>query len=229
MGLLDKNWLSTPPHDYELKKYMLLDAIQHIKGMIKNGELYTALNEVEERLQRLYRFYGEKGKLEDEMKILKGINLDTMSLDYEYPEDLGKMEDIYKVCDLAIDEFESVFKTIRNTWRKYSDSINITEVPEKRPTKNQGYVFISKRDSDDNILVYQHTPIISNVDWKTMDLLKVTELQRKEGVISSFIQEIEDNDNYRFWRVDHNINYSNFEEGLLHVIRHNLFYKMIVS
>lgn len=229
MGLLDKNWLSSPPHDYELKRYMLLDAIQHIKKMIKNGELYTALNEVEDRLQRLYRFYGEKGKLEDEMKILKGINLDTMSLEYEYPEDLGEMNDIYEVCDLAIDEFESVFKLIRSMWRKYSESINITEVPEKRPTKERGYVFISKRDSNNNILVYQHSQIVSNTDWKTLDLIPITELEKKEGVMSSFIQELENSDNFRFWRIDHSIDSKEFENGLFQVIRYNLFYKIVVS
>lgn len=229
MGLLDKNWLSSPPHDYELKRYMLLNAIQHIKKMIENGELYPALEEVEDRLQRLYRFYGEKGKLEDEMKILKGINLDTMSLDYEYPEDLGEMNDIYRVCDLAIDEFEDSFKLIRNEWRKYSDTINITEVPEKRPTKELGYVFISERDSDNKILVYKHTPIVSNTDWKTMDLIYVSELERKDGSMASFIQSLNDSDNFRFWRIDHSVKTNNFEKGLLPVIRYNLFYKIVVS
>lgn len=229
MALLDKNWLSEPPHDYELKRYKLLDAIQYIMKMVDSGKVYSALQEVEERLYRLYKFHGQRSKLEDEMKILKGINLDTMSLDYEYPEDLGEMADMYKICELAIDEFEAAFKTIRAEWRNHSNKINITEVPDRRPTKEKGYVFISKRDSDDNILVYQHTPIISNTDWKTMDLLPIAMLEKKEGVIAEFIQNLENSNEFRFWRIDHSSDYNNFEEGLLHIIRYNLFYKIVVS
>ena len=229
MGLLKRKWLSEPPHDYELKKYLLLDAIQYIIKMIDNGEIHDALEEVEERLLQLYKFHGNKSKLEDEMKILRGINLDTMSLDYEYPEDLGEMASMYKMCEFAIDEFETVFKVIRATWRQHSKKIKITEVPERRPTKNVGYVFISNEDPDTNILVYKHTPIISNTDWKTMDMVKVTEIEKSDIAVPEYIKSLEDQDKFRFWRVSHSLDDHNFEKGLLHIIRYNLFYKIVVS
>ena len=229
MSLLNRNWLSQPPHDYELKQYKLFDAIQHLKRMIDNGEIHSALEEVEERLLYLYKFYNNKTKLEDDLKILKGINLDTMSLDYEYPKDLGDMSKMYEMCEFAIEEFESLFKLIRTTWRSQSKRINITEIPERRPTRESGYVFIFKKDSDEDILVYQYTPIISNTDWKTMEMTKITSLEKKEGALSTYIQSMDDNEKLRFWRIDHDLSTDNFEKGLLHIIRYNLFYKIVVS
>src|SRR6056300_1230233 len=135
MALLGKNWLVSEPHDYELKKYLLLDAIQYIVNMIEDGKIHSALVEVEDRLLELYKFQGEKSTLENKLRVLKGINLDTMSLDYEYPETLGNMEPMYEISDFAIDELEAVHKLIRVSWRKSIDKLGITEIPEKRPTK----------------------------------------------------------------------------------------------
>ena len=228
MGLLNKKWLSSPPHDYELKKYILLDAIQHIKGMIENGEIYDALVEVEERLLQLYKFHGSKSALEDEMKILKGINLDTMSLDYEYPENLGEMSDIYKMCDYAIDEFEDLFKLIRKKWRDHSSKIKISEVPEKRPTKENGYTFIIGKNQEE-ILVYKYDTLVSNTDWKTMKLHKITSIDNQKDALPKYVESIEGSDNFRFWRIDHSLGHHNFEKGVFEIIKYNLFYKIIVS
>lgn len=229
MGLLERNWLSSPPHDYELKKYKLLDAIQYIVKMVDDGKLLTALDEVEERLYNLYKFHGEKALTEDRLKILKGINLDTMDLEYEYPEQLGEMSAMFDMAEFAIDEFETVFKLIRATWRKYSKQINITEVPERRVGRGAGFVFVIQKDSDANILVYQYNPIVSNTDWKTMELIPVGELKKSETEIHNFIQSIEENRSFRFWRIDHSMEPLNFDQGPLHIIRYNLFYKIVVQ
>ena len=129
MSILDKNWLTDPPHDYELKEYRLLSAIQQVFKEVENGRLYYALEEVERNLYELYKYEGKRGELEDKMKILKGINLDTMSLDYEYPEESEELLIAHKLTDLAIDEFEAVFKYIRSTWRQLSGKIVLSEVP----------------------------------------------------------------------------------------------------
>jgi hypothetical protein len=229
MALLGKNWLVSEPHDYELKKYLLLDAIQYIVNMIEDGKIHSALVEVEDRLLELYKFQGEKSTLENKLRVLKGINLDTMSLDYEYPETLGNMEPMYEISDFAIDELEAVHKLIRVSWRKSIDKLSITEIPEKRPTKEHGYVFISKRNSKDNILCYQYTPIVSNTDWKTLDLQKVAEIESGDSSIANYIQSIENSNNFRIWRIDHNLKTDNFEEGLFEIIRYALFYKIVVS
>ena len=154
MVILDKNWCIDPPHDYELKKYQLLGAIQYIVNCVESGKLFHALKITEDTLYILYRFQSDKGTLDNRLKVLKGINIDTMSLDYEYPEESKEINDIYDLCNFAIEEFESVFKLIRSKWRTLSSKISITEIPSTRPTKTKGQVFLTNKE-EDNILIYE--------------------------------------------------------------------------
>lgn len=225
MSILDKNWLTEPPHDYELKEYRLLSAIQQVFKEVENGRLYYALEEVERNLYELYKFEGKRGELEDKMKILKGINLDTMSLEYEYPEESEELLIAHKLTDLAIDEFEAVFKYIRSTWRQLSGKIVLTEVPSVRPTKTKGQVFVTHKDSD-TILIYEYTNIESKSEWRSIDLVKIGEMKNELGELSNYIQNLDDSDNYRFWRCNHTIKFD-LDECVMPLIKYNLFFKII--
>ena len=86
MDILDKDWLFSEPIDYEYKKYKLLSAINKYGSLIKEDNLYSFLLEIENRLEEIYKYKYEKNVLDDRMKILKGIDIENMSLLYEYPE-----------------------------------------------------------------------------------------------------------------------------------------------
>ena len=86
MDILDKDWLFSEPIDYEYKKYKLLSAINKYGSLIKEDNLYSVLLEIENRLEEIYKYKYEKNVLDDRMKILKGIDIENMSLLYEYPE-----------------------------------------------------------------------------------------------------------------------------------------------
>lgn len=227
MAFLKKDWLTTPPFDYELKQYQLFDAIQHTMQIVNDGKIYIALEEVEGKLYDLYKFQSERNKHEDALKVLKGINLDTMSLEYEYPETLGEMDSIYSLSEFAIEEFEAIFKFVRATWRNLSKKVEISEIPEKRSTKKSGYVFLSNLDN--TIIVYSYTPIISNTEWRTLDLKEIDRIDDDISSISSYIQNLENNENFRFWRIKSKIGLHNFNEGAFHIIKYNLFYKIVVT
>jgi len=47
MNVLDKNWLTDTPFDYELQKYKLLAATSKINALVQGGFLYSSLIEVE--------------------------------------------------------------------------------------------------------------------------------------------------------------------------------------
>ena len=110
MEILNKNWLTQDPFDYELKRYKLLGAIKRIQAMIEAGHLYSSLLEVESHLDDLYKLKHGKDAIDDRLKVLKGINLDTMSLEYEYPKDAEPIMMLYQLCDIAIEYFEEIFK-----------------------------------------------------------------------------------------------------------------------
>lgn len=226
MVVLDKDWCVLPPHDYELKKYQLLGAVQYVVNCIEQGNLFHALKITEDTLYNLYKFQTNKGSIEDRLKILKGINIDTMTLEYEYPEESRDITDIYSLCDYAIDEFESVFKVIRSKWRNLSSKILVTEIPSVRPTKTKGQIFISSKESD-SIIIYEYLQKPQG-DWKDFHPVFVDRIENEVGKLSEYIQNLEDSENYRLWRCNHTIQYS-FEDCIFPLVKYNLFFKIITS
>lgn len=226
MVILEKDWCILPPHDYELKKYQLLGAIQYVVNCVERGRLFHALKVTEDTLFMLYKFQTNRGSIEDRLKVLKGINIDTMTLEYEYPDESKDINDIYDLCNFAVDEFESVFKLIRSNWRKFSTKISISEVPSTRPTKTKGQIFISSKDSD-NILIYEYLEKPAG-DWKDFNPTLIGKIENEVGKLSEYIQNLKDNENYRLWRCNHTIDFD-FEDSVLPLIKYNLFFKIITS
>ena len=233
MEILNKNWLTQDPFDYELKRYKLLGAIKRIQAMIEAGHLYSSLLEVESHLDDLYKLKHGKDAIDDRLKVLKGINLDTMSLEYEYPKDAEPIMMLYQLCDIAIEYFEEIFKLIRNKWRLHSKKINLTEIPSTRPNRKKGYVFlINKMDKDNNILTYSYNKSASasiNSEWKDLNLNLIDVKISNVHDMGNYIESIDkiDSEN-RFWRCDHSLEYDH-EDCILPLLKYNLFYKIAVS
>jgi hypothetical protein len=225
MNVLDKNWLTDTPFDYELQKYKLLAATSKINALVQGGFLYSSLIEVEEHLADLYKLKNQKTEIDDRLKVLKGINLDTMSLDYDYPDQDPSIQHVYDLCDFAIQEFESVFRLIRSKWRAYSSKVAITEVPHIRPTKTKGTLFI--KDSDSNIITYSYNnPLKIKGDWRDLNLKKQDlDIKNHEEMVEYIQLEIKLDSDHRFWRVDHKITHDH-EDCVIPIVKHKLYHKI---
>jgi len=225
MNILDKNWLTETPFDFELKRYKLLGATQRVMYMIKSGLLHESLVEVELQLEDLYKLKNAKSEIDDRLRTITGINLDTMSLDYDYPDTEDDIFHIYQLVEIAIEEFESLFRMIRVKWRSVASKLMITEIPHSMPTKTKGIVFIINKDK--NILTYSYiNPYILVGEWNDMQLKKIdVDLPGFPDMIK-YIQEsrLKQDDN-RFWRIDHKMT-EDIEGCILPVIRHSLYHKI---
>ena len=223
MGIFKKDWLTKPPHDYELKNYLFLAGKIAIEKNITDNKLCGALLEIEEQLNELYKFkYNYSKNLENSKKIT-GIDLDLMDLTYTHPVDNKNM---LEICDLAILNLEKLHEIIRKKWRTFAESTKLTEIPDKKPTKKQGIVFIIL---DQKIKVYSYSN--HDVDnWRNLKLEYVGSLSNSLKNISSFIKQAEiKSDRNRFWRCDFKDDIAkkyNFEDTLLSIVRYNLFYKL---
>jgi len=228
MNLLPKDWLLSEPKDIELKRYKLLATSQKIRDAVADGRIYNALNSVEEELYNLYAFKSDRGRYENDTKILKGINLDTMELEYEYPEDTYESE-LVDLAEFAILELEDVFKYIRAKWRIYSKKINITEIPAQRPTKTKGYVLIEDKSDKSNgdIIVYYYDNMDLK-DWRKFKLEYVDKIKNEVGSVPEWIQGIKNNDDCRFFRATHSLKCC-LDDCIVPVIKYNLFYKITVT
>jgi hypothetical protein len=228
MKILDENWLMCVPHDLELKKYKLLDAIHKLSIALEQGLIYDALNEVEYQLGVLYKLKNLKTETEDKMRVMKGINLDTMSVDYEYPIESKELEDMYSMCDYAIDELEEVYKLIRDAWRLNSKKLKITEIPVRLPTKNKGIIFL--KGPDGKISAYSYSkPASFKGDWCDMSLKKIEITISSERDMIKYIKTSrQKNDNTRFWRCDHDIPYNNIESNVIPILQYTIFNKLML-
>ena len=226
MNVLERNWLTDLPFDFELKRYKLLGATQKIRYMIKSGFLYEALVEVEYQLEDLYKLKNKKSEIDDRLKVLTGINLDTMSLDYEYPDSEDEIFHIYNLVEIAIEEFESLFRMIRVKWRSTMSKLLITEIPHKMPTKIKGKVFIINKNTN-NILTYSYiNPYRLVGEWRDMQLNKIDiELNGITDMVDYVTESKLKSDDSRYWRVDHKLN-ENLDECLLPIIRYSIYSKL---
>lgn len=226
MNVLDKNWLTSTPFDFELKRYKLLGATQKIKSMINSGLLNDALLEVEHQLEDLYRLQNGKNEIDDKLKVLKGINLDTMSLEYEYPDTSDEVFHIYNLVEIAIQEFESLFSLIRVKWRNVMSKLRITEIPHKMPTKTKGKVFLINRN-DNNIITYSYiNPYRLVGEWRDMHLRQEDiKIDGLDGIVDHIKLTREISDDNRFWRIDHKME-SDLESCILPVVKYSLYSKL---
>lgn len=231
MNILDPNWLTKPPYDYELKKYIFLSAYKQLEKNISNNLLFSSLSEIEFHLNELYALKYNRDQIEDAQKIVTGINIDLMDLEYEYPEESEEFKVTYEMVEYGIEKLEHLHKKLRNKWRSISDQIHITEIPDRKPTKKKGIVFVVV---DDHINVYTYIkPESLEKDWKVLKLLPVGTIDNSLRKIAEAISESErQSDQNRFWRFDTKtikIQDLPYEDAVLPIVRHSLFYKLRVT
>jgi hypothetical protein len=228
MKILNPNWLTTKPFDFELKKYVFLTAYVRFENAISNNQLFSTLNEIEYHLNKLYRLKYQKDTLDQNRKIITGIDLDLMDLEYKYLDEDPDIENIYEAIEFAIIKLESLHKKIRVKWQLISNKIQITEIPDRKPTKLQGIVFISVYD---RIKIYSYVkPHNMKADWTSLILKEVGHTENTTRKMAEFISKAErQSDNNRFWRFDFkNIDLNNmpFDDCVLPLVTYNLFNKL---
>ena len=228
MKILNPNWLTTKPFDYELKKYIFLSAYVRFENAISNNQLFSTLNEIEYHLNKLYRLKYQKDTLDQNRKIITGIDLDLMDLEYKYLDEDPDIENIYEAIEFAIIKLESLHKKIRVKWQLISNKIQITEIPDRKPTKLQGIVFISVYD---RIKIYSYVkPHNMKADWTSLILKEVGHTENTTRKMAEFISKAErQSDNNRFWRFDFkniDLNDMPFDDCVLPLVTYNLFNKL---
>lgn len=222
MNVLDPNWLTIEPHDFELKYYKLLAAEKTFTKILKDGALISILDEVEDHLLEMYKIKHRKEEIDVNLRVLKGINLDTMSLEYEYPEGDKHIEDMYKLCDKAIDILEDIHKKVRVVFRLVERSINITEIPDIKRTKKLGYALV--KTPEDIMKIYSFkVPSLLTENWKDLNLKYEGETVYDLRAISLFISKVEDeSSDYRFFRCSVNAEFD-MDERVLPVLKFKLY------
>lgn len=189
MEILSTSWLESEPHDYEFKRYKLLAAANIYGSLIKDNNLNGVLLEIEIHLENLYKFQHEKDLLDDKMKVLKGIDIDNMALDYEYPELSPELECIVKLSSDAVLVFEKLYKALRERWRENEKNIELTHIPNRNPIYTHGYLLML--DYDNNILIYKfEKPSRLNDNWRNFKLKHIDTLPYTIDTLSNYVTSV---------------------------------------
>lgn len=175
MEILNKDWLTSHPIDYELKKYKLLSAGKKYQSLINNYDLFPVLDEVETHLAYLYKFKYKIDEVNNNLKILKGIDLDTMSILYEKSEDT-ELDTLINISEDATIFFEKIFKDVRGRWRDVEKFINFSQIPERRSVYSKGYMILCDYDKTYSIYEFDKTSA-SQKEWKDFKLNLIKDKQ----------------------------------------------------
>ena len=222
MEILNKDWLTSQPIDYELKKYKLLSAGKKYQLLINNHELSPIIDEIEAHLEYLYKFKYKIDEIDNNLKILKGIDLDTMTLLYEKKDDT-EIDTIINISEDATIFFEKIYKDIRGRWRDVEKFINFTQIPDRRTVFSKGYVILC--DYDKTYSIYEfHKPSSSQKEWKEF---KLTLIKDREPYILENVGDFVTNTGIAepssiFIRADIKKEYP-FESCLFPILRFKLF------
>ena len=146
MGLaLEKNWVSEPEFDVELKEYLLLGYLKRVEVKFEQLRLYPYLDDIRIHLEDLYALKDEQLVWERILSSdLIGLDIDNWSLKYLKPrlkeEDI--LEVINDIIDMAIPEMEKAWEKGQELKEDLLDSINITPVGLIPLNTNEGYILI---------------------------------------------------------------------------------------
>lgn len=224
MKIFKKNWLSSKPIDRELKYYLLKGYIAKIEDLISNGKLYTAMSVVETELHNLYNIKYDRDMIELDGRIIIGINVDTMDLDYEYPMSSEEDNLMYETCDIAIDILEKLYREIRDFWRSVETKCLISEIPDKKPTNSKGYVMYVNRDSDLIEVYYYEEPPTFKMSWSDFNLKYISNINNDTRSLAEFIAiKEEDSNKDRFFRFDSKAKGYSKKECMLPLMKYMLF------
>lgn len=182
MEILNKDWLTSQPIDYELKKYKLLSAGKKYQSLINNFDLFPLLNEIESHLEYLYKFKYKIDEIDNNLKVLKGIDIDTMTILYEKSEDT-ELDTIINISEDATVFFEKIFKDVRGRWRDVEKFINFSQIPERRSVYSKGYMILCDYDKTYSIYEFQK-PSSTQKEWKDF---KLTLIKDKDPYVLEII------------------------------------------
>ena len=103
------------------------------------------------------------------MKVLKGIDLENMSLLYEYPENSEHLRTIEILADEAIEMLEKLYRFLRDKWRLNEKVIFITPIPKKNLLWKKGILFLI--DYEKTVITYHFLkPTKLQENWKSLDV-----------------------------------------------------------
>lgn len=157
MKSLSETWFAEGRIDFELKKYTLLAYLQEVNKHFNENKLYPQLADMIFHYNNIVAFRENKKYLQEHFpKRLTGIQLQKLQTLYEQIiEDDEIMQEIEDIINYSADTMKSTIQNGTGIYEFVEEKMNITPIGIIPLDIQEGYFFLSTRDTK-NTRVYQY-------------------------------------------------------------------------
>ena len=161
------------PMDYEFKSYKMYSELEALAIQLSDGKLFEVLLVVDEVLEYLYKYDGDRMTSVDTLSDYELIGIDWQNFNLEFVEidaACQRNDVLDAICDLAIDKYESFHAKIRAIWRDIESGVSINYVPSKPYLLAAGFVFIITPDNMIHTYYFNKPTKYFTTTWKDFKL-----------------------------------------------------------
>ena len=191
MNMLDQNWVTDSPLDFEYKKYLLLAYLQQCKSHFDETKLYPPLGHLMQHYRNLHELKSNIDQMQAAFpKELSGLDLKNLTLHFENSiKSDEQFLTITELMDFAIPTMKSTLEDGQQLFDLVEKNIELAPVGIMPVYNHDGYVFIHENHTEDVHIYQYHYSIIHAADEKYRSL-SMNYLYRETRSISNSIENI---------------------------------------
>lgn len=191
MKSLSETWFAEGRIDFELKKYTLLAYLQEVNKHFNENKLYPQLADMIFHYNNIVAFRENKKYLQEHFpKRLTGIQLQKLQTLYEQIiEDDEIMQEIEDIINYSADTMKSTIQNGTGIYEFVEEKMNITPIGIIPLDTQEGYFFLSTRDTK-NTRVYQYRLSIFEKHDEKYRSIKTSYLDNWQRSISNTYEHI---------------------------------------
>jgi hypothetical protein len=191
MKSLSETWFAEGRIDFELKKYTLLAYLQEVNKHFNENKLYPQLADMIFHYNNIIAFRENKKYLQEHFpKRLTGVQLQKLQTLYEQIiEDDEIMQEIEDIINYSADTMKSTIQNGTGIYEFVEEKMNITPIGIIPLDTQEGYFFLSTRDTK-NTRVYQYRLSIFEKHDEKYRSIKTSYLDNWQRSISNTYEHI---------------------------------------
>lgn len=220
-------WATKGPDDLEYRTYRMLSHSSKVLNLLAEGFLWDALEECDAILDFLYHYDAQRIIDGDTISTqLTDVSWENIELVYTSGTQMASDELLNELVSHAIDVYEDVHSRIRESWRKISSEISITQAGNRPYFIADGFVIIITPNNRVHVYSFNNPKGVGGIDWRKFKLDFVSEFEYSSDDLITYISEIKEKDSDKIvYKVVAN-NTTKLKGGPINVISSNIFMQL---
>ena len=190
MKQLSDDWLTEGTLDFEYKKYLLLDFVQHTDKAFQQTKLYPALSQLMRHYSSLKTLKERQSNTSESFpKRLLGFDPATLKLQIEEHQNNPILDEVMEIVDYALPVFSDKIHDGQTIYNFIESQITMESVGIEPLNMDEGYLFLHASASDD-VLIYRYgLSIIENSNERYRSL-RTEVLGREKKTLGKSYEQI---------------------------------------